>query len=108
MRIAVHDVLVAGARRDEDDRYSLRRRAGAQPLQHFDAAHADHHEIEQNDVRRTRIDFPQRRAAVRGGAQMMALRFKHDAQNDATIRDMVDDQYSRALVAGSLCTVRFG
>ena len=59
----------------------------------FEAVHLRHHQVEQNDIRRTAGDFLQRLHAVFGFGNFIAARFQGVAQQRAVLFFVVHDQH---------------
>ena len=81
------DRAVAG---DDDDRQRLVHRA--QPLEHFEAVHAGHLDVEQHQVGRLALGERQPLLPGRGQDALVALRIRGHPQRVADGRLVVDDQ----------------
>jgi hypothetical protein len=60
---------------------------------HFEAVHLRHHQVEQNDVRRTPGNFLQRLHSVFGFLNFVAARFQRVTQQSAVLFFVIHDQY---------------
>ena len=84
------DRAVAG---DDDDRQRLVH--GAQPVEHLEAVHAGHLDVEQHEIGRLALGERQAFLAGRGADELVALVLEGHPQRIADRRFVVDDQDAR-------------
>ena len=98
---AHHPLLALGERGDHQDRDKGRAGVFFQPPADFEAVHAGHHHVQQDDVGRPLFDFLQGLFAVLGFDNFIAVRFQRITQQRAVCFVVVHDQHESATAQGA-------
>ena len=77
---------------DHDDRDRPQRGVRPQALEHLEAVHLRHHDVEEHEIDRARREDLERRASVDGGLDLVAQRLEPPGEEVAVGLDVVDDQ----------------
>ena len=80
-----------------DDGQGRGRMRLADGLQHLDAVHVGHHDVEQDQVERLLRDQLQSRTPARGLDHLETAPYKTARENDAVVGDIVDDEKTRLI-----------
>ena len=91
------DVFRIGPRGNQDDRREGQRGVGLQLLDRRDAVELWHHDVEEHEIGQLVPDDRQRRLAIAGRGDLVALAFEPHLQDVDIIRDIVDDEDQRRL-----------
>ena len=81
----------------EDNRREGQRGVGLQLLDRRDAVELWHHDVEEHEIGQLVPDDRQRRLAIAGRGDLVALAFEPHLQDVDIIRDIVDDEDQRRL-----------
>ena len=100
-RDAHHALHPLGERGDNQDRDVGRAGVFLKPPADFEAVHAGHHHVQQDDVGRPLFDFLQGLLAVLGFDNFIAVRLQRIAQQCAVCFIVVHDQHETAAAQGA-------